>query len=605
MTYKITHKNSTVSGNPPTAGDIDVGEIAINAADAELYTKDAAGNIRKFQNTTTGTAAGVRFTQAGTGAVTRTVESKLRDVVSVKDFGAVGDGVTNDTTFFANAFSYLNSGTSPRALFIPAGSYLVNHSTCTITASNRSVFGEGPASRIIIASAPAGGVGIKAEGTSDTNHITDVLISDIAVIASGWTGANGQNGIAVNKADRCSVQRVTVLGDSSGQSWEQGIIFRDTNNGLIANNIVRRISGNGISLDLLLGSENTFGNLVTGNTISIVGDSGIGFHNNVRYSAAVGNTIDQPAVGGGTGIDIAGCNCCLFEGNVISNSGQYGIRLLQNLSYRTVDNVVNGNTVYHPPNAGAYAAINITDTERNTITNNRLLGNSSALTERGIFVGYTDTGTTTHPITGETLYKLRGTVIAGNHVERFQNAIGFDAGGGVTGATLTVDGNYIANCTSGIQFTTASNEVRFTLFGHNRFENCTANASSNYEGIVRNGNPLQITLSSPIVSASTTGTETTVTTMLVPAMSTASNEKLTGHHVVSEDGSYDGIIRYKNSAGTTLASDIFGTVTNQLRWVEIPLASPGLVTVTIAKNGSPPTGTVSCAGLSFVMITYY
>jgi hypothetical protein len=87
MTYKITHKNSTVSGTPPTAGDIDVGEIAINAADAELYTKDANGNIKKFANTdTTGTAASVQFTQAGTGAQQRTVEAKLQDVVSVLDF---------------------------------------------------------------------------------------------------------------------------------------------------------------------------------------------------------------------------------------------------------------------------------------------------------------------------------------------------------------------------------------------------------------------------------------------------------------------------------------------------------------------------------------
>ncbi len=37
------------------------------------------------------------FIQAGTGAQQRTVESKLQDTVSVKDFGAVGDGVTDDT----------------------------------------------------------------------------------------------------------------------------------------------------------------------------------------------------------------------------------------------------------------------------------------------------------------------------------------------------------------------------------------------------------------------------------------------------------------------------------------------------------------------------
>ena len=36
------------------------------------------------------------FTQSGTVAIQRTVENKLKDTVSVKDFGAVGDGVTDD-----------------------------------------------------------------------------------------------------------------------------------------------------------------------------------------------------------------------------------------------------------------------------------------------------------------------------------------------------------------------------------------------------------------------------------------------------------------------------------------------------------------------------
>ena len=39
----------------------------------------------------------ITYTPAGTGAVDTVVETKLRESVSVKDFGAVGDGVTDDT----------------------------------------------------------------------------------------------------------------------------------------------------------------------------------------------------------------------------------------------------------------------------------------------------------------------------------------------------------------------------------------------------------------------------------------------------------------------------------------------------------------------------
>lgn len=138
MSLKIIHKYSTAAGTPPASGDIDVGEVAINAADAELYTKDNAGNIRKFQNTTTGTADGVNFTQAGTDAVQRTVELKLKDVVSVKDFGAVGDGVTDDTAAIQAA---LDSG-AKRVIF-PAGTYLIGTGQGVIVKSNTAVSGYG------------------------------------------------------------------------------------------------------------------------------------------------------------------------------------------------------------------------------------------------------------------------------------------------------------------------------------------------------------------------------------------------------------------------------------------------------------------------------
>ena len=50
-------------------------------------------------------ASFVGYQPAGTGAVATTVQTKLRETVSVKDFGAVGDGVTDDTAAFIAAYT--------------------------------------------------------------------------------------------------------------------------------------------------------------------------------------------------------------------------------------------------------------------------------------------------------------------------------------------------------------------------------------------------------------------------------------------------------------------------------------------------------------------
>ena len=76
--------NSPAGSDPPTEGD--------------NYLRAIQAILRQEHDNLSGTAGAtfVGFIQTGTGAVNRTALSKMREVVSVTDFGAVGDGTAND-----------------------------------------------------------------------------------------------------------------------------------------------------------------------------------------------------------------------------------------------------------------------------------------------------------------------------------------------------------------------------------------------------------------------------------------------------------------------------------------------------------------------------
>jgi hypothetical protein len=72
----------------------------------------------------------VSFKQLGTGAVDRTALDKMRDWVSVKDFGAVGDGVADDTAAIQAAIDAVFGGGGLQGgnIYFPKGSYRVTSS---------------------------------------------------------------------------------------------------------------------------------------------------------------------------------------------------------------------------------------------------------------------------------------------------------------------------------------------------------------------------------------------------------------------------------------------------------------------------------------------
>lgn len=76
------------------------------------------------------------FVQSGSGAVARTASSKMRESISVKDFGAVGNGITDDTDAVQAAITAAYGG----SLYVPEGVYLV---TAVTAIDSIYIYGEG------------------------------------------------------------------------------------------------------------------------------------------------------------------------------------------------------------------------------------------------------------------------------------------------------------------------------------------------------------------------------------------------------------------------------------------------------------------------------
>lgn len=140
----------------------------------------------------------VNFLQAGANAVTRTAQSKMRDSVSVKDFGAVGNGIINDTAAFQNAVNSLANGGT---VYMPAGTYLLDsvnipHDIGFIPIPIQMI-GAGTSATILLMNSPTSPV-IRTLPFVGPYRNTGSVFSDFAVKANPSGSASNLNHIAID-----------------------------------------------------------------------------------------------------------------------------------------------------------------------------------------------------------------------------------------------------------------------------------------------------------------------------------------------------------------------------------------------------------------------
>jgi len=130
-----------------------------------------------------GNAFQISYTPPFNDSVTTNVGDKLAQVVSVMDFGAVGDGIADDTLAIQNAID--SFGGNGIHLYIPSGTYKIT-SSLNIVGNVNTVFGDGGTSVI----SPAGAIDaiVIGDGVSGINFGT---FRDFKILSSDGLQTKG------------------------------------------------------------------------------------------------------------------------------------------------------------------------------------------------------------------------------------------------------------------------------------------------------------------------------------------------------------------------------------------------------------------------------
>ncbi len=181
--------------------------------------------------------------QATGGTATRTSPARFADIINVKEFGAVGDGVANDTAAFTAWINYLQAVTAqPLAGFMPAGKYRITAPLPLITHP----------------------IGIYGAGCEKTWIVLDTAMAGTLFSFSDcWNAGNWPNlGPTVNTAASAAgvtIKDFTVLGNRTAAAQQNAFIFYDHCDEVRMDNVeIFYVNGRGIYAGAILNDTTAY-----------------------------------------------------------------------------------------------------------------------------------------------------------------------------------------------------------------------------------------------------------------------------------------------------------------------------------------------------------
>ena len=270
LSNKVNKSGDTMSGNLAMSGNKVTG-LGTTSSATDAATKQYVDDNALLYS---GSPA---FTQDGAGAVTRSWSSKLKDTVSVKDFGAVGDGVTDDRLAIQAALN------ASRFVYFPTPtvSYYITDSVSPL--ANTTIFGDGAASHIQV-----------MDGTVNCfylNGVSGVVVRDLKISTKLQTNATaykcavlmanecrnclvenvqvfnwGHWGVAIFSSSNCIVRgcRFSSWFGTAGDS-AQIVIYKTSNNNLIEGNYCSAATDHGIFMQDPYAGDTPTGNSIVNN----------------------------------------------------------------------------------------------------------------------------------------------------------------------------------------------------------------------------------------------------------------------------------------------------------------------------------------------------